>query len=103
MRIADLSATRVKVGKTSWQATVTIRVTTPRGTDVAGATITGDWSVGASDTCTTTAAGTCSVQSDVLSRSATRAVTFDVSDASHATHDYDPVSNLETSITVSRP
>lgn len=103
MRIADLSATRTRVNSTTWRATVTIQVTTPAGAPVPGAIVTGSWTVGAPDTCTTSTSGSCSVVSDNLNRSNTRSVTFTVTGATHATYVYAPTANLESSITVSRP
>ena len=103
MRVGDLLATRVKETKTTWSATVTILVTTPSGAPVSGATVSGSWSVGAPDTCITDALGTCAATSDTFSRSATRSVTFQVAELQHATHDYAPALNVESSITVTRP
>lgn len=103
MRIADLSATRVRVSSSTWQATVTILVTTSSGAAVPNALVSGSWTAGAPDTCTTGPSGTCSVQSDVLSRTGTRSVAFTVTDVSHATFVYTPAANLETSITITRP
>ncbi len=103
MRIGDLSASRTRLSSSSWRATVTIRVTTPAGIAVQGATVSGGWTVGAPDTCTTSSAGSCTVTSDTLSRSSTPSVTFTVTGATHASYTYDPAANLETSISVTRP
>ena len=103
MRIADLSGSSTRLSSSTWQANVTILVTTPAGAPVAGATVSGTWDAGtAADGCTTTALGTCTVTSDALSRTATRRVTFSVANATHATFVYDPAASLETSITVNR-
>lgn len=103
MRIGDLAATGTRLSTSTWQATVTIFVTTSSAAAVPNALVSGSWTAGAPDTCTTGPSGTCSVQSDVLSRNGTRSVTFRVTDVSHATLVYTPAANLETSITITRP
>jgi len=103
MRIGDLSGSGSIVNKRNWRATVTIKVTDTTGATVAGATVSGHWTIGAPDTCTTGPAGTCSVPSDNLSRTSTSSVTFTVDVATHLTLPYDSVQNVQTSIPVSRP
>jgi lysophospholipase L1-like esterase len=92
------SATARKGG---WTATVTISVRDDQLAPVSGATVSGSWSTGASSSCTTAAAGTCSVSLN-LGKKAT-SVNWTVSGISHATLTYDPVENVATSLTVNRP
>ena len=103
MRIGDLSGARQAVNKNTWRAQVTILVTNTTGTAVPNATVTGGWTLGASDTCTTGTSGTCTATSDNLSRRNTASIMFTVTGATHATLAYDSAANVETSITVTRP
>ena len=63
MHVGDLDATGTKVAKQTWRATVSITIHSAAETPVSGAVVTGTWSQGASGsaTCTTNAAGSCSV------------------------------------------
>ena len=103
VHVGALDATSAVVDKRAWRATVTITVVDTSGDPVANATVSGGWSVGASDTCLTGSAGTCQVMSDNLARRSVGSVTFTVSGVSLATLGYDASANVESSITVQRP
>jgi len=87
--------------KGGWTATVTISVRDDQLVPVSGATVTGTWSTGAGTSCTTDAAGTCSISLN-LGKKAT-SVTWSLSGITHATLTYDPDGNVIESITVNRP
>lgn len=87
--------------KGGWTATVTISARDGALAPVSGATVTGSWSTGASTTCTTGTAGTCSVSLN-LGKKAT-SVMWSLSGITHATLTYDPLGNADSSITVNRP
>ena len=103
MRIADLSGSRSTVSGSLWRARVTIRVTDTTGAAIRNATVSGGWTVGAPDSCTTGSSGTCTVTSDNLSRANVLSVTFTVTGATHATRTYDATANIETSVVINRP
>jgi PKD repeat protein len=103
MRIGDLAGSGATVSSRQWRATVQVTVTDLAGAPVAGAAVTGGWSVGSPDSCTTGPAGTCSVTSDSLRTNKVTSVTFTITGASHATYVYAPSANVETSISISRP
>ena len=65
--------------------------------------VSGSWTVGAPDTCTTGSSGTCTVTSDNLSRANVPSVTFTVTNVTHATRTYDATANIETSVVINRP
>jgi hypothetical protein len=90
---------------------VTIRVHKANETAAAGAVVTGTWSNGASGTssCTTSNAGTCSVQVTKLAKTVASA-TFTVTGVTLANSTYTPTSNHDpdldsngTMIVVARP
>jgi hypothetical protein len=87
--------------KGGWTAAVTISVRDNQLAPVSGATVTGTWSTGAGTSCTTSAAGTCTVSLN-LGKKAT-SVTWSLSGITHATLTYDPDGNVIESITVNRP
>jgi subtilisin family serine protease len=106
MHVADLDGAAVSAAK-SWKATVTITVVNAGGDPVSGATVTGGWSVRGTSSCTTGAAGTCSVSKSL--KNTVTAVTFTVTGVTHATLTYlssansDPEPDSDgTAITVSR-
>lgn len=103
VRIGGLAGIGQSTSSRYWRATVTITATTPAGAPVANASVSGSWTVGAPDTCTTGAAGTCTVQSDSLRRSSVSSVTFSVTGVTHPTHVYVPGQNTVSSVTVARP
>jgi len=112
MHVGDLdrSAVRTNNGR-RWQATVTITVHNGSHGVVSGATVSGNWSNGAtgSASCTTNAAGQCSVVKTNL-RTNVSSVRFNVTNVTKsgatysaaANHDPDGDSN-GTNITVNRP
>ena len=111
IHVGDLDGTGTASGK-NWTARVTIRVDTASEAAVAGAVVSGSWSNGASGTasCTTTSAGTCTVQKTKLARASIAQVTFTVTGVTKSGSSYSPAANHDpdddsngTSIVVLRP
>jgi len=101
MWVSDLAPTASGT-RNSWTATVTISIV-GNGAALAGAAVTGSWSVGSgSTTCTTDAAGRCSLSSSSLNKKTT-AVTFSVTRLTKAGWTYAAAKNTETSVTISKP
>jgi len=108
MHVSDLD--RTATGQTKkWTAKVTIRVRSATETAVAGATVSGTWSTGASMICTTGSRGNCTVTLSAIPRT-TLSVTFSVTNVARSGWVYLPSANHDpeadsdgTSITVSRP
>ena len=111
MHIGDLDGSGTLVGSKRWKATITITVHNGSHGPVSGAIITGTWSGGISGTvtCSTSAAGTCSVTSPNIGNNQLN-VTFTITNITHTTltynlsanHDPDGDSNGRI-ITVSKP
>jgi PKD repeat protein len=95
--LSSVSSTR----KGGWTAAVTISVQDNAQAPVSGATVTGTWSTGVGTSCTTGAAGTCTVSLN-LGKKAT-SVTWTVSGITHATLTYNAGGNTATFILVSSP
>jgi lysophospholipase L1-like esterase len=74
--------------KGGWTASVTISLVDGDGAPVAGGTVSGSWSSGGSDSCTTAASGSCSVSVNVNKKTAS--VTWTVLDVAHSTLAYEP-------------
>jgi subtilisin family serine protease len=112
IHVGDLDGTGSATGKT-WTAKVTIRIDNATHGAVAGAVVTGSWSgngASGTDSCTTTSAGTCSVQKTKLTKASVPSVTFTITGVSKAGSTYTPASNHDpdgdsngTSIAVLRP
>jgi Zn-dependent metalloprotease len=110
MHVGDLDRASANNGKT-WTATVTAQVDDEAEGLVAGATVTGSWSGGASGTatCVTAANGRCAMsRSGIPKKSAT--ASFTVTNVTHATRTYvssanhDPDGDSDgTAITVPKP
>jgi hypothetical protein len=108
VHVGDLDASTVKTSG-SWQATVTIRIDTFSHAARSGAIVRGTWGNGLTSTCTTSAAGTCSVGSGSLARK-TQSTSFQVTSVTvgdlvynpSANHDPDGSSN-GTLIAINRP
>jgi hypothetical protein len=96
MFIESLAGSSQSTGRNTWTAMVTIRVVDVDAHGVQGAVVSTGWSVGAGDTCTTGADGTCSVTSDNLNKKKVAAVTVTVTDVTHLAYAYGdgPVSTL---------
>jgi Zn-dependent metalloprotease len=110
MHIGDLDGSRASNGKT-WTASVAAKVDDEAHAAVAGATMTGTWSGGATGTasCVTAATGRCTVSKSGVPKKAP-SVTFTVTGVTHATRVYAPGSNHDpdadsdgTRITVPKP
>ena len=79
---------------------MTIAVTD--GAAVSGVVVTGTWSAGSGGTsCTTAASGTCTLTASLGKKAA--ATTFNVTGLTRSGWVYQPGSNAETSITVTKP
>lgn len=110
MHVGDLDGSSISNGP-SWTAIVTILIVDSAGNPVADASVSGDWSNGASGSasCTTTSDGTCQVSKDSIHKR-TSSVTFTVSAVTHASLTYDASVNTDpdgasdgTKITVFKP
>jgi asparagine N-glycosylation enzyme membrane subunit Stt3 len=111
MHIGDLDAASTPGGTGKWNATVTITVHDTAHNPVAGVTVTGAWSNGATGTgsCVTNASGQCFLSKTGL-RTTTNSVTFSVTNATHGSLTYQPASNHDpdgdstgTTIIVNKP
>lgn len=108
LHVGDLDGASVPSGSSRWNATVTVAVHDAAHTPLAGATVTGSWGGGASATCVTNAAGTCSATRRFSNRRAS--ATFTVTSVTLAGYTYAAASNHDpdgdstgTSITIARP
>ena len=103
MHVAALTGTSATNGKTGWKATVTITITNSSG-PVANATVSAAWSNGysASDSCVTTASGTCTVSTGRIANTVPN-VLLSVSGVTHASLTYQPAGNVVSSVTVNKP
>ena len=110
MHVGDLDRSSANNGK-SWTATVTAQVDDEGHSAVAGATVTGSWTGGASGSsnCVTGTSGRCSVSKPGIPKKAGSAA-FTVTSVAHATRAYVPSANHDpdgdstgTSITVLKP
>jgi subtilisin family serine protease len=110
VHVGDLDGDTTVQGK-NWTARVTIGIHDGAHAAVAGAVVSGTWSAGATGTssCTTTTAGTCTVQKNKLARSSVTSVTFTVTSVTAAGRTYaagsnhDPDGGSGTTIVVPRP
>ena len=114
MHVADLDAVTQSHQGGKWSATITIRVVDNTGAPVANATVNGTWS-GAhsgSGSCSTNAAGHCSVQSPQVPKKGpgNATMTWTITNVTHLTLIYDSASNTDpdgdsngTSITANKP
>jgi len=109
MHIGDLDGTSSGSGR--WTATVTITLHDANHNPVANATVSGNWSNGASGSasCTTNSNGQCSVTKSDISRGKS-SVTFTVNNVSRSGYTYNPDNNHDpdggsngTRIVVSKP
>ena len=95
MHIGDLDSVSINHGRT-WDASVRIRVNDSNHRPVAGATVRGTWSGGASGAVSsvTDAQGTCEVSVGNIRKRRSRA-TFSVVDVTQATLSYEPSDNYD--------
>jgi subtilisin-like proprotein convertase family protein len=95
LHVADLDGTSINNGGT-WTAVVTILVVDNNGAPVQGATVSGNWSNGAtgSAVCVTDSSGTCDVAASDIPKKI-KEVAFTVSDVDHATLTYNPAANTD--------
>lgn len=93
MNIQNLAATPSIVNSKNWRATVTVTVRDGTGAALPNAVVSGTWTVGTPDTCSTGPTGMCSVQSDNLSRTNVPSVTFTVTGVTRAGFTYTPAAN----------
>lgn len=108
VHVADLDRSAVK-GSGSWQATATIRIHTAAHALQPGAVVQGVWSSGASGTCTTTSAGSCSIASGPIAQKL-KSTRFTVTSVTFGSAAYEAVANHDpdgdstgTSIDIARP
>ena len=113
VHVGDLDWTSAVTSTTQWSASVTITIHNASHNPVLGATVTGAWPLTNGGSCTTNAAGQCTLTRTGLSRANTSSVTFAVLLVSHApdgyqiTLNHDPDSGPQASngllISVPRP
>ncbi|MEO7296746.1 MAG: hypothetical protein ABIZ57_11450, partial [Candidatus Limnocylindria bacterium] len=99
--VQSLNATTA-LSKSTWTATVTVKVIGADGSGVPNATVSTTWSAGSPDTCTTGSAGTCAVTSDNLNKRKVASVNLTVSGVTHATLVWDQTRGQNT-LNVARP
>ena len=91
MHVGDLDGVEVSEGRT-WMAVVTITILDDLGAPVSGATVDISWRDGTTDSCTTLADGTCSVEDGALRK---RKWSMTVNGVSHGSLAYDSASNTD--------
>jgi protocatechuate 3,4-dioxygenase beta subunit len=110
MHIGDLDGVSAPSG-TRWDATVTITVHDDAHNPVAGVTVSGVWSNGASGSgsCVTNVSGQCSI-TKTGNRNNVNSVVFTVTNATHSSFSYQPSANHDpdsdsngTTITINKP
>ena len=108
MSVADLDGASASGKGQAWTATVTITVVDDADAAVAGATVTGSWTSGGTSTCTTSAAGSCSVTASVNAKKAT-STTYAVTSVARSGFTYVAADNADpdgdsngTAITITR-
>jgi hypothetical protein len=109
MHVGDLDGT-ARTARNEWYATVTVAVVDDAGSAVAGAEVDATWTAsGSAATCSTDAAGTCTVTSPRV-RKTTDSLTLRVDAVTHASLTYDAGTNTDpdgdsdgTTITVKKP
>ncbi|TLN00333.1 hypothetical protein FDZ74_16740, partial [bacterium] len=104
LHVADLNGVAIRVNAKSWKASVTITVADASGAPVSGAVVSGAWSGGVSSSasCTTGAAGTCTVTTANM-KTTKPSATFTVTNVTAGGYYYDAAANLETAVTVLKP
>ncbi len=112
VHVGNMEGIGARASAKQWKATVTVQVHDSNHIPVSGAAISGVWSnlSTGSATCTTDAAGQCSIAQTGLVRSRVSSVTFSVSSITHASLTYDPAANHDldgdsngTSIAIAGP
>ncbi len=108
LHVGDLDGTAV-TNRNRWDATATILVVDASSSPVPGATVTGNWDVAGSASCTTNSSGLCSVSATRI-RTNLNSATFTVSNVTASGYTYDPGANSDpdgdsngTSITILKP
>jgi hypothetical protein len=111
IHVGDLDATKSTINKNFWRTSVTIALHDANEAPISGATVTGTWSGGTAGTatCTTGAAGTCSVSVPKIAVSQPSA-TFAVTNVAMAGRTYNASANHDpdgdsngTTIAVTKP
>jgi hypothetical protein len=104
VHVASLTSSTSLNGKAGWKATVTVGVVDSSNNSVANVTVSAGWSDGytGSGSCTTGAAGTCSIGTARLDNAVT-SVKLAVTMLTHATLTYNADANAVSSITVNKP
>ena len=100
MWVGGLTGTSAS-NKSTWSATVTITAASGTG-PVAGVVVGGTWSAGSGATsCTTSAAGTCSVTSSSFNKK-TASVQFSIVSLARTGYAYTPASNVRSTIAIAK-
>jgi len=91
-----------ELSRSRWVPFVTITVHEQNYVPVAGVTVEGSWDTGSSGTCITDSTGQCSVSNSRLKPSIA-GTSFSVTRLAYSGYIYDPESNVENTILVSKP
>lgn len=111
MHVGDLDGS-TSVSRNKWNATVSIHVHDTYENPVAGASVSGQWSNGASgsDACLTNSSGVCQVTITGLNSKTTSSVTFSVTGLTQSSLSYAPIDNHDpdgdsdgTNLTIAQP
>jgi hypothetical protein len=111
IHIGDLDGSSAPGALNRWNATIVITAHDNQDNPVAGVTVTGAWSAGASgsSSCVTNASGQCSVSKTGM-RNSVLSITFTVTDATHSSLTYQSAANHDpdgdsngTTVSVTRP
>ncbi len=110
MHVGDLDGKGTNTSNVKWKADVTITVHDSNHVAISGAQVSGSWSTGGTQTCTTGTSGTCTVTLSNLGRARNASVTYTVNSVSKSGYTYQSTANHDpesdsngTKITVSRP
>jgi hypothetical protein len=110
LHCVDLDGSPAIQSSSKWRATVVVTMHDGNDDPVQGASVSVRWSTGATGTGTTDANGQCTFTLSNLSRQSTPSVTLTITNATHATLNYDAGANDDsdgdsngTSITVIKP
>ena len=92
VHVSDLDGSSSPGSRSRWDALVVITIHDDGANPVSGATVTGSWSAGGSNSCVTNSQGQCSLSKSSLKGSQSN-VTFTVDDVSYSSYTYQPADN----------
>jgi len=92
MHVGDLDGLGSPVNRKNWSATVSVLAHDAQDNPLAGASVSGSWSTGASTACVTDGTGRCNLSSGNISTSTGSAV-LTITNISYPGSSYDPAAN----------